>query len=65
MSLANKNKIDKVFLLYILALLSFGLIILTSASAPLGYDKFNDSYFFIKGQNFKWSFTRAFAFIYF
>ncbi len=50
MSLANKNKIDKVFLLYILALLSFGLIILTSASTPLGYDKFNDGYFFIKGQ---------------
>lgn len=32
------------------ALVVFGLFLLTSASAPVGYDRFGDSYFFIKRQ---------------
>jgi cell division protein FtsW len=32
------------------ALVIFGLFLLTSASAPVGYDRFGDSYFFIKRQ---------------
>jgi cell division protein FtsW len=31
-------------------LLVFGLVMLSSASAPVGYAKFGDSYFFIKRQ---------------
>lgn len=31
-------------------LLAFGLLVLTSASAPVGYERFSDSYFFIKRQ---------------
>jgi cell division protein FtsW len=41
---------DYVLLAYFATLLFFGLLMLTSASAPLGYDKFGDKYFFIKRQ---------------
>ncbi|MDP2631784.1 MAG: putative lipid II flippase FtsW [Candidatus Uhrbacteria bacterium] len=46
----EKWKIDKTFLFLVIGITLFGLIILTSASSPLGYDKFGDSYYFIKHQ---------------
>lgn len=46
----SQTKFDKVFLIYIAILTIFGLAALLSASGPLGYDKFHDSYFFIKRQ---------------
>ena len=48
--MASKGQVDRVFLAYILGLLVFGLIMLTSASGPLGYDRFGDSYYFLKHQ---------------
>ncbi len=44
------HKVDRWFLIYLGILVIFGLIILTSASAPVGYEKFKDTYFFIKRQ---------------
>jgi len=44
---------DKVFLIYVAMILAFGLVMLTSASAPVGYERFNDAYYFIKNQIFK------------
>jgi len=41
---------DYIFLLYIGVLLVFGLMMLTSASAVVGLERFGDSYFFIKRQ---------------
>lgn len=41
---------DYMLLLAFAGWLIFGLIMLTSASAPAGYQKFHDSYFFIKRQ---------------
>lgn len=46
------GQIDRVFLSYIVGLTLFGLIILTSASGPLGYEQFGDSYYFFKHQLF-------------
>jgi len=46
----TRAKSDRVFLLYILILVVFGFIALTSASAPMGYEKFQDTYYFIKKQ---------------
>lgn len=43
-------KTDKVFLALVVILVFFGLIILTSASAPIGYTEFGDTYYFIKRQ---------------
>lgn len=45
-----KAKFDKVFLIYIAIITVFGLAALLSASGPLGYNKFGDSYFFVKRQ---------------
>ena len=42
--------IDWVFLTLVMVIIFFGLIMLTSASAPVGYDKFYDSYHYIKHQ---------------
>lgn len=50
MNKANEHKADYVLLIYFIILLCFGLLMLTSASAPLGYNKFDDKYFFIKRQ---------------
>ncbi|MDP2684024.1 MAG: putative lipid II flippase FtsW [bacterium] len=47
---ANEHKADYVLLIYFVILLCFGLLMLTSASAPLGYNKFGDKYFFIRRQ---------------
>jgi len=41
---------DRRFLLFLGILVVFGLVALTSASAPVGYQKFGDTYFFIKRQ---------------
>lgn len=46
----TESTIDRVFLLYIGILMVFGLAALMSASGPLAYGKFHDSYFFIKRQ---------------
>ena len=46
---SNKNS-DYLFLLYIGILLVFGLVMLTSASSPIGYRQFGDKFFFIKKQ---------------
>lgn len=44
------NTFDRLFLFYVAILTVFGLAALMSASGPLGYEKFHDSYFFIKRQ---------------
>jgi len=49
----NKMKTDRIFLIYIFILIIFGLIALTSASTPVGYEKFGDAYYFIKKQIFR------------
>jgi len=46
----TEKKADRIFLLYILIWLVLGLVILTSASGPVGYSRFDDAYFFIKRQ---------------
>ena len=47
---SKEHSADYILLAYFAVLFFFGLIILTSASAPMGYDKFGDKYFFIKRQ---------------
>ncbi|MBU0597233.1 putative lipid II flippase FtsW [Patescibacteria group bacterium] len=47
---SERGKADYVLLLYFIILLIFGLIMLTSASSPVGYAQFGDKYFFIKRQ---------------
>lgn len=46
----SKVRSDYVFLSLVLLILIFGLIMLTSASAPVGHREFSDKYFFIKNQ---------------
>jgi len=41
---------DRKFLIYLFVLVVFGLVALTSASGPSGYEKFGDSYFYVKRQ---------------
>jgi cell division protein FtsW len=41
---------DKPFAVLVFCLLAFGLIMLASASWPLGFDRFNDGYYFLKHQ---------------
>ncbi len=48
----EKKNIDWNYFIYIVVLMFFGLAMLASASAPLGYIKFNDSYFYLKRQLF-------------
>lgn len=45
-----RKEADYILILYFAILLLGGLIILTSASTAVGYDRFQDSYFFIKRQ---------------
>jgi cell division protein FtsW len=47
---ANFKPGDRQLILYITILILFGLIVLTSASSPWGYAKFQDNYFFVKRQ---------------
>ncbi len=44
------GNIDHIFLALIMGLVIFGIVILTSASSPSGYEEHTDSYFFIKHQ---------------
>lgn len=44
------KKADRIFLFYILILILFGLAALASASAPLGYERFQDEYYYLKKQ---------------
>ncbi len=44
------KKADRPFLIYVFLWLIIGLVVLTSASGPVGYSKFGDTYFFIKRQ---------------
>ena len=46
----TESTIDWGFFIYVAILMIFGLAALMSASGPLAYGKFNDSYFFIKRQ---------------
>lgn len=45
-----KHPADYVLLSLIAGLLVFGLVMLTSAAGPLGFDKFGDTYWFVKHQ---------------
>ena len=44
------RQIDKTFLFFIAGITLFGLVILASASSPMGYERFGDSYYFLKHQ---------------
>ncbi|MDD4476914.1 MAG: putative peptidoglycan glycosyltransferase FtsW [Patescibacteria group bacterium] len=46
----TKRKADRRFLIYIFILIAVGLVMLASASAPLGYTKFSDALFYLKKQ---------------
>lgn len=50
MAVRERVESDRVFLVYILLLLIFGLAALFSASTPVGYAKFGDAYYFVKHQ---------------
>lgn len=50
MNQKKKGQFDRVFGVLIISLVVFGLIILTSASGPSGYEQFGDSYYFLKHQ---------------
>lgn len=45
-------KFDKPFFFLVVGMLIFGLIMLASASGPVGYERFGDSYYFLKHQLF-------------
>lgn len=49
----KRGQIDYVFLALALGMTLFGLIMLTSASGPLGFARFGDSYYYIKNQLLK------------
>jgi len=54
MALENTGRrADSKFLIYIAIWVVFGLVALTSASAPAGYNQFHDTYYFVKGQILK------------
>ncbi|MFA7653467.1 MAG: putative lipid II flippase FtsW [Candidatus Magasanikbacteria bacterium] len=44
------HHVDRTFVVYLGILVVFGLVALASASAPLGYEKFNDAYYYVKAQ---------------
>ena len=48
--LRDRPRADRFFLLYLAILLVVGLAVLVSASAPVGYNKFGDTYYFVKRQ---------------
>src|SRR3989339_934648 len=48
----NSQRVDRRFMFLAFLWIFFGLIMLASASAPIGYAQFNDTYFFIKKQLF-------------
>lgn len=50
MSAAAPKSADRIFLLLVAILVVFGLVMLASASSPVGYARFGDTYYFIKKQ---------------
>jgi len=44
------EKIDKVFLITVVAIAVFGLVMLTSASGPVAYARFGDNFYYLKHQ---------------
>lgn len=46
----ERGQLDTTFLLLVGILVIFGLVILTSSSSPVGYERFGDSYYFLKHQ---------------
>ncbi|MBU0646421.1 putative lipid II flippase FtsW [Patescibacteria group bacterium] len=44
------GKIDFLYLAIVVTIVVFGLLMLSSASAPSGYERFGDSYYFVKHQ---------------
>ncbi len=50
MHTSQARRADRLFLIYIVSLVLFGVLALISASAPVGYSKFHDTYFFVKRQ---------------
>ena len=44
------QKADRRFLIYLFIWVVFGLVALSSASAPVGWERFNDNYYFVKSQ---------------
>lgn len=49
---AKAISFDRSFLFMILGITLFGLVVLTSASSPMGYERFGDTYYFFKHQLF-------------
>ena len=47
---SKSSTFDLPFLLITMGLVLFGLIMLSSASGPTGYENFGDSYYFVKHQ---------------
>ena len=46
----KSGQLDTTFLLLLGVLVVFGIVMLTSASSPVGYERFGDSYYFLKHQ---------------
>lgn len=46
----HKNGFDKPFIFILATIILFGIIMLASASSPIGYAQFNSPYYFIKSQ---------------
>jgi cell division protein FtsW len=47
---AASHGLDRVFLILVLIVVGFGLVMLTSASGPAGYEDYADSFYFVKHQ---------------
>jgi cell division protein FtsW len=50
MSHSDIRPFDYAYLAIVVAIVAFGLMMLASASAPVGYDRFGDSYYFVAHQ---------------
>lgn len=50
MAKKHRQPVDRTFLFLALGIMLFGLVILTSASGPMGYERFGDTYYFLKHQ---------------
>lgn len=48
----ENKQIDKTFLFLVAGITLFGLVVLASASTPTGFERFGDSYYFLKHQVF-------------
>ena len=47
---ASESRSDLTFLILVLVIVVFGLIMLTSASGPTGYEDHSDSFYFVRHQ---------------